>query len=38
MNPVVKVVGTHALLVGGAAAAAIVARDLFLLYLSDSKK
>jgi len=38
MNPVVKVVGTHALLVGGAAAAAVIARDLFLLYLAAPKK
>jgi hypothetical protein len=37
MNPVVKVVGTHAVLVGGAAAAAVIARDLFILYLTPPK-
>lgn len=35
INPVVKVVGTHALIIGAVAASATVIRDLYILFIKN---
>lgn len=35
INPVVKVVGTHALIIGACAAGATVVRDLYILFIKN---